>query len=818
MTQDVRHTLRTWRRTPVLALAAIFTLSLGVGANTAVFSVVHAVLFRPLPYPSPDRLVELFEQSPENAGFRASALNYLTWADRAKSFDALAAFQESAFTVSGDADAERVAGALVSASLFRVLGVAPIAGRALRADDERPGGPRVAIVARSFWQRRYGGDPLIVGKTISLDGERHEIVGVVPDTFHEVGRAQVSAIEAGQLFVPLRIDPARESRGNHVLRVVGRLRPGVPLEQARAEMSTIASAMGQEFPQTNKGWGARLDRIDDSMLDEGVRPSLLLLLAAVAVVMLIVCANVSNLLLAKAMGRRRELALRIALGANRTRLVRQLFTESVCLAMVSGICGIAVATLTIGALRSLLPPTLPRLDGVQIDVVVFAFGLGVAAVSGVLFGVLPAIRVSSVDPLTALGQSGRGIAGSSRSKMRQGLVAAQVALATMLLAGAILLVQSFVRLERVAVGFTSDGVLTARISLPRTQYPDDERASQFYRQLLQTIGTDPGVEAAAVGTSVPFGTGVRRSVGVRAVSGPPAAGTGTVAAGESTRSLTEHIVSGDYFRTLTIQVVTGRVFDERDRAGAPPVVIVSQAAARQLWPGMNPIGQLLERDGRPHEVVGVVGDVRGADGRGQRGGGLDRLPREALYLPATQFPQRTMTVLLRTAGEPSSLVPRLRAALRNTDSTIPLAQARTLDDWLTDAVANPRLTTMIGGAFAAIAVLLAAIGIYGVVAYAVGQRTPEIGLRMAVGATRRHVLTLVLRDVLMSAAIGTMLGLGGAALVNKVLGTLLFEVRPDDPITFIVAAMLLAIVSLVACYLPARRATRVDPLIALRCD
>jgi hypothetical protein len=260
------------------------------------------------------------------------------------------------------------------------------------------------------------------------------------------------------------------------------------------------------------------------------------------------------------------------------------------------------------------------------------------------------------------------------------------------------------------------------------------------------------------------------------------------------------------------------VFDERDRAGAPPVVIVSQAAARQLWPGMNPIGQLLERDGRPHEVVGVVGDVRGADGRGQRGGGLDRLPREALYLPATQFPQRTMTVLLRTAGEPSSLVPRLRAALRNTDSTIPLAQARTLDDWLTDAVANPRLTTMIGGAFAAIAVLLAAIGIYGVVAYAVGQRTPEIGLRMAVGATRRHVLTLVLRDVLMSAAIGTMLGLGGAALVNKVLGTLLFEVRPDDPITFIVAAMLLAIVSLVACYLPARRATRVDPLIALRCD
>jgi putative ABC transport system permease protein len=807
--QDLRHTFRGWRRTPVLALTAIATLSLGVGANAAVFSVVNAVLFRPLPYPAPERLIELFEVDPRTTGntTRVSALNYLSWSARTKTFEAIATFQGNDFNVTDGAEVERIPGSSVTASLFRVLGVAPVAGRELRAADETPGSPLVALVAESLWRRRYSSDPAIVGKTISLNGERHEIIGVVPDTFRDVGRSQISSVAGAQLFVPLRIDPARENRGNHTLRVVGRLRRDVSLAQARAEMSAIATAMGGEFPSSNKGWGINLRRVDDSMFDEGVRSSLLALLGAVAVVMLIACANVSNLMLVKAIGRQRELALRTALGADRRRLVHQLLTESLVLALVCSVIGVGASFVTVEALRPLLPQTLPRITEIRVDLAVVAFGLLMSIGSGVFFGILPALRVRHVDPLSALMQGGRGVAGSSRSVLRQGLVATQVALATMLLVGGALLLQSFVRLHRVPLGFEPAGVLTARIGLPRSAYPDGPRTSLFYQQLIQSLDNDPDVESAAVATSAPFAPGVRAGamVGNRAVAA-------------ATQSVVEHIVSEDYFRTLVIPIVAGRVFDDRDRAGSPTVVIVSQATARQLWRDMNPIGQQLERDGRMYEVVGVAGDVLGGDDRGARGGGLDRRPRAAMYLSATQFPQRTMTVLLRTTREPSALVPRLRAALRESDPTIPMQQARTLDEWLVDTAANVRLTTTLAGAFAAIGVLLAGIGIYGVVAYSVGQRTPEIGLRMAVGATTRHVLALVLRTGLVSVAIGTALGLGGAFVLSQVMGALLFEVRPDDPLTFASAALLLAAVSLIACYVPARRAVRVDPLVALRSE
>lgn len=810
LTQTVRNTFRSWRRTPVLAATAMLTLSLGVGANAAVFSVVHAVLFRPLPYPAPERLVELFEAEPRvaNSTFRVSVLNYLSWTARANGFEALAAFRGTAFNVTGDADAERVPGTSVTASLFRVLAVAPLAGRQLTSEDELPGSARVALVARSFWQRRYGGDPSVIGTTITLNGERHAIIGVVPDAFREVGRSRISAVEDPQVFVPLTIDPARENRGNHTLRVVGRLRRGVSLEQARDEMSAIAAAMEREFPSSNKGWGVRLERIDDSMLDEGVRTSLLALFGAVAVVMLIACANVSNLVLARAIGRQRELAVRAALGAEPGRLVRQLLTESLCLAVVSGIMGMCVSIVTVQALRSLLPPTLPRISEVRVDMVVLGFGLLVSLCSGILFGILPAMRVGRLEPLAVLTHAGREVAGSSRSVLRQGLVAAQVALATTLLVGAVLLLQSFVRLQRVPLGFDPQGVLTARIGLPRAAYPDAPRALMFHQRLTQSLEDLPEVQAAAVATSAPFAPGVRRGV--------PVGDRAAAVAASRRRTAAEHIVSNDYFRTLAIPILAGRAFDQRDRAGSPPVVVVSQATARQLWPDSNVIGQQLERDGTLHEVVGVAGDVRGADDRGARGGGLDRQPRPAIYISATQFPQATMTVLLRTTHEPTALVPALRAAIRDIDPALPIDQVRTLDDWLGDTVAHPRLTTTLAGAFAATALLLAAIGIYGVVAYSVGQRTPEIGLRMAVGATRGQILALILRDGMRSAVIGMAVGLAGAFLFNEVLASLLFEVRPDDPRTFTSAAILLGAVALAACYMPARRAARVDPLVALR--
>jgi putative ABC transport system permease protein len=564
--------------------------------------------------------------------------------------------------------------------------------------------------------------------------------------------------------------------------------------------------MAREFPATNTGWGVRLESVHETMLEQGVRPALLALLGAVVLVMLIACANVSNLMLARAIGRRRELALRSALGANRTRLVQQLLTESLCLALVGGVLGIGVFIATVDGLRSLLPATLPRIADVRVDTVVLAFGLVVTVASGAAFGILPAMRVSRLDPREALAQGGREVAGAARSGVRQGLVVAQISLATMLLVGGVLLLQSFVRLQGAPLGFDATGVMTTRIGLPRPIYSDASRTALFYQQLMRSLAAAPELESVAFATSVPFGPGVRRSA---VVTNRDATVTGTAA---------EHIVSDGYFKTLSIPVVAGRVFDERDRAGAAPVVIVSQSIARRLWPGINPIGQQLQRDGRSHEVVGLVGDVRGADVVGTRGGGLDRQPSPGIYLSATQFPQTTMTVLVRTAGEPSLLAGRLRGAVRTIDPSIPLDQSRTLEGWLADTAASPRLTAIVADVFAVIALLLAGIGVYGVVAYSVGQRTHEFGLRLAVGATKTDVVALVLRGGLASAAIGTSLGLAAAFVATRLLADRLPEVKTDDPFTFAAAATLLIAIALLACYIPARRAAHVDPLVALRSE
>jgi putative ABC transport system permease protein len=807
MTQTIRNTFRSWRRTPVLAVSALLTLSLGVGFNAAVFSVVDAVLFRPLPYPASERLVELFEVESARGPLRASVLNYVSWAERTTTLEALAAFNGVSFNVQDDSQAERVNGAVVTASLFRVLAVAPLAGRPLGPDDERPGSRRVALISHSFWQRRYGADPSLIGQTVPLNGERYEIVGVVPDTFRDVGRSRVSSAASPQIFVPLTIDAARENRGNRVMRVVGRLRPGVSIEQARDDMRGIAAAISSEFPTTNTGWSVRVDSVYDSMLDEGVRPSLLALLGAVALVMLIACANISNLVLAKAIGRQRELALRTALGAEPRRLVGQLLTESICLAAVSGVIGVAISVVAVESLRSWLPPAMPRINEVRVDTVVLGFGLLVSLLSGILFGTLPAIRVSRVDPLHALTGSGHAVTGGSSRVLHQAMVAAQVALATTLLAGSVLLLESFVRLQQVPLGFAPGGVLTGRVSLPRAAYPEPPRVRDFYERLLQSLVANADVQSAAVATSAPFASGVRRGAVV---------GERTTSSSVSSLSVAEHIVSENYFQTLSIPIVFGRVFDERDVAGSPPVVVINQATARQLWPRGDAIGQQLEIDGRLHDVVGVSGDVRGDDVRGATGGGLERQSPAAIYFAAGQFPQSTMTVLLRTTREPAALAATLRAAIREIDPAVPADQVRPLDDWLTEAVAQPRLTTTLAAAFAAMALLLAGIGIYAVAAYSVGQRSPEIGLRIAVGATRAQIVAMILRSGLTSAGAGMLIGFAGALAVNRLLSGLLFDVRPEDPLAFASVAAILGVVALVACYLPARRAASVDPLVTLR--
>jgi putative ABC transport system permease protein len=496
-TQDVRHAWRTWRRTPVLALAATLTLALGVGANTAVFSVVHGVLLRPLPYPDADRLVEVFEDNSRAGGgpfFRVSLLNYLSWVERAQSFEALAAFNGRDFILTEHGEPERIFGSAVTASMFKVLGLAPIVGRSLTAEDENPGAAPVAVLAESLWSRAFGRDPAVIGRTITLNGVRHQIIAVVPTAFREIGRTQIGSAGAGQIFVPLSMDVA-QSRGNHTLRVVGRLRHQVSLDQARDDIRRLAARMEAEFPATNRNWSAWIERPQYSMFDPRVRVSLLLLLGAVGVVLLIACANVANLVLARATGRQRELAVRAALGARPARLARQLLTENVSLAVVSGVCGLTVAGASMHALRSIVPATIPRVDEIRLDGTVLVFGLLITMACGVFFGMAPAMRGARASLLSALTQNGKGAIGPSHHLWRHGLVVAQTGLATILVVLAALLLQSLVRLQQVPLGFESRGVLTARLSTPQVKYPDTAAMLEFQRTLLQSIQTMPSVRA-----------------------------------------------------------------------------------------------------------------------------------------------------------------------------------------------------------------------------------------------------------------------------------------------------------------------------------
>jgi predicted permease len=714
--------------------------------------------------------------------------------------EALAAFQGATFNLTDHGEPERLAGSSITASMFSVLGLPPVVGRGLRAEDEHVGGHRVAVLAESLWRGRFGGNPAIVGQSITLNGERHEVIGVVPRAFRDVGRTQISAAGDPQIFVPFTIDRARENRGNHVVRVVGRLRPGVSLDRARDEMLRVAAVMEQEFPATNKGWGVRLETLSESMLDERVRPSLLVLLAAVGMVLLIGCANVANLLLARNISRQRELALRTALGAGRSRLVRQLLTEGVCLGVVSGACGLLLAVFAVQTLRIMLPTTLPRIDEISIDATVLGVGLLLSLASGLLIGLVPAARASRVALVPCLVEQGKGLAGSSRTLVRHGIVVAQMALATMLLVGAALLLQSFVRLQNVRLGFEPEGVITARISLPRAKYPDGARTSDFYRRLLESLDGMPRVRAVGLGTSAPFAPGVR--------AGGRAAWIAAV----------EHIVSPDYFETLRIPLLAGRPFGQQDGLGLHPVAVISESVARRLWADKNPIGQTLDWNGaRQHEVIGVVGDIRGSDGQG-RGGGLDREPTGAVYFSATQRPQNTMTVLVRTSGEPSAIAPEIARAVQDIDPLQPIYQVRPLRDWLDESTAQPRFTTMLTGAFALVALLLAAVGVYGVLSYSVSQRTQEFGVRMAIGAERAQILRLVLRGGMAWALTGIAIGLLSAFALSRGLRNLLFEVTAQDPITYSTVGVTLAVVAILACCIPATRATRIDPAIALRTE
>ena len=794
---DLRYALRMMRRTPLFTAAVVLTTALAIAANTAIFSVVNAVMLRPLPFHEPDRLVQVAEKNDRlNLPiFGASVLNFVSWRDETRSFEGLAAVASGAYTLTGTGDPEQIAGNRISPALTRVLGVAPILGRAFADDEEKPGAAAVALVGEGLWRRRFGADPALVGRTIVLNDAPTTVVGIVP--------AGLNLISGGEIYLPLAIDPAREIRLNHVIFVVGRLRPGVTLRQAQEEMDAVATRIGTRYPEV-RDWGVRLVTFFDTFVGAPLRTGLLVLLGAVAFVLLIACANIANLLLARASARQREIAVRSALGAGRGRLARQLLTESVVLSAAGGVAGLVGAFWALGAVDRVLPPNTLPVSGVRVDGTVTLFALGLTLVTGLLFGLAPAWRLArgGVEPI--LKGTGRGSSGRFGARLRNGLSMAEIALATVLLIGAGLLIRTFANLERVRLGFEPDRLVTFQLSPPPTKYPLAGGAPLLYQALLDSLRSLPGVRAAAVSSGLPFGQG-------NYTTHPMLTTGASVLPPEALVPIDWRIVSPGYFRTMAIPLLRGREFTDAD-GPASPVVIVSQATARRFWGDLDPLGRTLVRSAdrrTAFTVVGVVGDVRST--------ALNQDSPAVYYAMAARV-WPLMDVAVRTDLPPDSLLPGIRQKVREIDAQLALANVRTMDEWVRNSAAQPRLVALLLGGFAAGALLIAALGIYGVLAYSVSQRSQEIGVRMALGARPARVLRLVVGEGLAIAAAGIGLGLLGGLGLGRAVSSLVYGVTVRDPATFLSTAALSLAVALAACTIPARRAARVDPLVALRHD
>jgi putative ABC transport system permease protein len=795
--QDLRHSARMLMKKPGFTLIVILTLALGVGANTAIFSVVNAVLLRPLPYQNPDRLVRLWESNtkrglPEGA---ASAPNFEDWRKRNQVFEQLAAQETTTYNLTGGGEPERVAAANVTANLFPTLGVSPALGRNFLPEEEQGGGGQVALLSYGLWQRRFGADPKLIGRSIQLNGAAYTVVGVMPDGFQFP--------QGIALWTPLVLDPAvfpwRADRSNHNLSVIGRLKPGVSLAEAQAAMDTLTRQLEQEYPASNAGWGARLRTFYDWLLPEELRRAFWVLLGAVGFMLLIVCANVANLLLARATSRRREVAIRSALGASRARLMRQFFTESMLLALLGGVAGLLFAWWGMDLLVTSLPQNVPRLNDVRLDSRVLGFTLSISMLASVIFGLAPALQASRAN-LSASFKEGGGATGGARRRMRHALVVVEIALAVTLLIGAGLLAQSFVRLGRVAFGFDSENLLAMQTALPVAQYREKNQQAAFYRQALERIRVLPGVVGASAVIWPALGGG-NWAMEVT-IEGRPEAKSAALSA--SARA-----VMPNFFGTMRIPILRGRDFTEQDDENSTSIII-SDAMARRFWPNEDPIGKRF-RPGVFNSwmtVVGVVGDVR--DIR------PDQEPAPAFYFSAPYLDFRAVTILVRGAGNPESLTASVRAEIAAMDRNLPVYNIRTMSAILSRATDQPRFQATLLGLFALVALILATMGVYGVMSYAVTQRAPEIGVRMALGAQRRDVLKLILGGGMAVALSGVTIGLLASIALTRLLKSLLFGVSATDPLTFGLIALLLILAALLACWIPARRATKVDPIIALR--
>lgn len=801
---DVRYAMRTLRRAPGFTAVAVLTLALGIGANTALFSVVYAILVRPLPYEDAERVVRL-DDVPRDADAdsetRTSYPNFADWRVQARTFEAIAAYDGWSATLVGQGEPERLDAASVSASFFQVLGVRPALGRFLVREEDAPGAAKSVVLSHGLWRDRFGADAAVVGRQVRLNGTEYTVVGVAPAHFEDPGLG-VGAAGEPRLW---RSPPANwteegRGRGTRFLAVVGRLREEVPLARARAEMAGVMRRLEALDPQANRDRAARVVSLKEEMVAP-VRPMLLVLLTAVGGVLLVACVNVANLLLARHTGRRRELVVRAAMGASRARLVRQLLVESLLLAFVGGAAGVALAWFAAGALVKLAAGELPRLQSAGLDAGVLGFAVLLSLATGVLFGAGPALHAARGDLQADLREAGAGTGDRGQRRFRQLLVAAEVALTVVLLAGAGLLLRSLIRLQQVDTGIEPAGVLTLSLFPPSSGYETDERMAEFYTRVLGGMDVLPGVETSGAVNVLPMSGGFWQS-GFE-IEGRPASG------GDDP-SAALRAASPGFFRALRIPLVRGRGLTPSDVYGAPPVAVVNRTAARRYWPGADPVGGRIVVSGTAREVVGVVGDVRESP--------TDPV-EPAVYIPHAQAPSwltRFSAVVVRGGGGAASLAPAVRRTVWSVDGRVPVSQVRTMDAVVAETLAQPRFRTVLLLAFGSVAFVLAIVGVYGVIAYNVAQRTRELGVRMALGAGPRDVRWLVLRQGLPPVAVGLVVGLMAAVGAGRLVSSLLFGVDAADPLIFAAVPLVLLAASFAAGWLPARRAAAVDPIVSLR--
>ncbi|HET7205940.1 MAG TPA: ABC transporter permease [Terriglobales bacterium] len=808
--QDARYALRQLRKSPGFTFIAVLTLALGIGANTAIFSVVNGVLLRPLAFKDPNRLVRIFHTPPQKSfsgitRFAASAANYLDWQKENHVFQNMAIYSFRSFTLTGGQTPEQLVATAVSPGFFPTLGVQPMLGRLLLPEEDEPGRANVLVLSYRLWRDHFGSNKSIVGQNITLDGQKYLVAGVMPKAF--------AYPETAQAWTPMAwTDKERAVRGEHHYGVIARLKPGVDLKQAQAEMNTISQRLERTYPEDDKGWGAAVDPLRDVLVGD-VRPALLVLLGAVGFILLIACVNVANLTLGKTFSRKKEIAIRTALGASSGRVLRHILVESVLLALVGGALGLTYARFGVRLIMDFLAADLPQQTDVSIDVKVLGFTALVAVLSGILAGLLPALRFSRADVNQALKQGlGRTDSDSSGHRTRSVLVVAEVALSLVLLVGAGLMIRSFEQLERVHPGFESQGVLTMTLSLSPGKFPLPAQQISFFQQVLQRIRALPGVESAGVIDNIPLnGNG---SIQPIAIEGHP------VVAMSDQPEVDVRLVSAGYMRSLHIPILRGRDLTDNDVAARPPVILISETMARQFWPGEDPIGKHLTMTffpGTTREVVGVVGDVK-----------LDGLDQtrvaSTLYMPLAQvsvpsmggwisFP---MSLVVRSSTNPGSMVSAVSNAIHEVDPEIPLLNVLTMDDVVSNSVSQRRFNMLLLGAFGVLGLVLAVIGIYSVLSYNVKRQVQEIGIRLALGASMGNVLRLVLLEGLKPTLLGIGIGAVGALAVSRFVASLIYAVKPSDPLTFAGMALLLTVVALAACILPAYRATRVDPIQALR--